>query len=87
MLHRGGKAAIDQVFVAGRQVVRKGRVTTIDRDAVMAEIDDLLLRSETQGEARAWDMVNALVPILQDRLGADMGRGHQPNRYNAFGAP
>ena len=68
-------------------MVRAGRVTTIDRDAVMAEIAELLSRPETQGEAQSWDMVNALVPILQDRLGAHTVRGHQPYRYNAFGAP
>lgn len=84
VLHRGGKAAIDQVFVAGQEVVRAGRVTQIDRAAVMAEIAERLARPETAAEATAWDMVNTLVPILEDRIGQDMGHRHQPYRYNAF---
>lgn len=93
VLHRGGKQAIDQVFVAGRQVVRDGRVTTIDRDAVMAEIAERLEQPETEAEASSWDMVNALVPLLEERIGQQMGQtkgqqmgqNHSPYTYNTFG--
>lgn len=84
MLHRGCKAAIGQVFVAGQEVVRGGRVTMIDRDTVMTEIPERLAPSETAAEATAWVTINTLVPILEDRIGQDMGRHDEPDRYNAF---
>lgn len=85
VLHRATKGAIDKVFVAGELVVDGGRVTRIDRDAVMTEIHDRLAAPETESEAEAWEMVNALVPFLQSALAADeAGARYQPYRYNAM---
>ena len=85
VLHRASKSAIDQVFVAGRKVVENGRVTGIDRDAVMQEIRDILAAPETAAEANAWNMVNALIPHLEQFIGGTgVVTDHTPYRYNRF---
>jgi 5-methylthioadenosine/S-adenosylhomocysteine deaminase len=85
VLHRATKAAIDKVFVGGGVVVDAGRVTRIDRDAVMAEIRERLTAPETESEIEAWDMVDALIPLLQSRLeSGGLGTGYSPYRYNAL---
>ena len=85
VLHRASKSAIDQVYVAGRKVVDNGRVTGIDRDAVMREIEDVLAAPETAEEARGWDMVNALIPHLEKFIGGTgVVTDHTPYRYNRF---
>ncbi|MFT3974965.1 MAG: amidohydrolase family protein [Amaricoccus sp.] len=65
VLHRSRREAVRQVFVDGRQVVRDGRVTGIDRDAVLAEISALLRRPPTPQEAEARQMVAQLMPLLR----------------------
>jgi 5-methylthioadenosine/S-adenosylhomocysteine deaminase len=85
VLHRASKSAIDQVFVAGRKVVENGRVTGIDRDALMQEIGDRLAAPETADETHAWDMVNALIPHLENFIqGTGVVTDHAPYRYNRF---
>ncbi len=86
ILHRATKSAVDQVFVRGRKVVSDGRVTGIDRDAVLREIADRLSAPETPQEAEDWDMVNALVPHLESFItGTGVCSGHRPYAYNRFG--
>ena len=82
---RGTKGAVRQVFVGGRQVVDNGRVTRIDRDAVLAEIAERLSAPETASEAEGWEMVNALVPHLENFI-RDTGAcaEHVPYRFNAL---
>ncbi|SFH62488.1 amidohydrolase family protein [Albimonas pacifica] len=65
VLHRGSRAAVETVLVGGRAVVEGGRVTGIDRDAVMAEIDEILARPETDAEAHTWKMAERLVAHLE----------------------
>lgn len=83
VLHRTMKSAVDKVFVAGRKVVENGRVTGVDRDAVMTEIACILAAPETADEAMGWNMVNALMPHLEAFIG---GTGvtveHASYRYN-----
>jgi cytosine/adenosine deaminase-related metal-dependent hydrolase len=85
LLHRGGRHAIEQVFVGGRLVVDGGRVTTIDRDAVMAEIADTLSRPDTPDEATARQMVESLLHYLQASLRqTGFGDGYRSYRFNAM---
>ena len=85
ILHRVTKSAVDQVFVAGRKAVENGRVTGIDRDAVLREISERLAAPETPAEARDWDMVNALVPHLEAFIRTTgVVSEHTPYRYNSF---
>ncbi|HTJ57151.1 MAG TPA: amidohydrolase family protein [Devosiaceae bacterium] len=65
VLHRGSKAAIDKVFVAGELVVDRGRVTRIDRDAVLEEIADSLSRPASAEETEARAMIDRLMPYLE----------------------
>ncbi|SON53923.1 8-oxoguanine deaminase [Hartmannibacter diazotrophicus] len=65
VLHRGGRHAIDKVFVGGRLVVDGGKVISIDREAVMAEVAARLEAPETAAEAADWEMVNAMMPHLE----------------------
>ncbi len=81
---RATKSAIDQVFVAGRLVVDKGRAIGIDRDGVMAEIKARLDRPLSPAEAEARAMVAAIQPHLEAFHRAHTPAGHQPYRYNAI---
>lgn len=85
VLHRGSKSAIRQVYVGGRLVVDKGRVTTIDRDAVLAEIAGILSAPMTEAERRAARMVAAMMPALEAFHRAHSpDAGYAPYRYNAM---
>ncbi|QYA03647.1 amidohydrolase family protein [Rhizobium sp. B21/90] len=85
VLHRGGRHAISQVFVGGRLVVDEGKVTTIDRDAVLAEIGERLQRPETPSEGQAWEAINALMPHLEaHHRQFTPTPGYRPYRYNAM---
>jgi 5-methylthioadenosine/S-adenosylhomocysteine deaminase len=82
---RATKAAVDQVFVAGKLVVDKGRAIGVDRDAVLAEIKARLDRPASPAEAEARTMVAAIQPYLEA-----FNRSHtrtdsyRPYRYNAM---
>ncbi|MGO8484591.1 cytosine deaminase, partial [Rhizobium leguminosarum] len=54
VVHLGGRHAITQVFVGGRLFVDNGKVVTIYREAVLAEIGEQLERPEMAGERQAW---------------------------------
>jgi cytosine/adenosine deaminase-related metal-dependent hydrolase len=85
VLHRGGRSAIDKVFVAGDLVVDGGRVVSIDRDAVMAEIADRLAAPGTADEATAREHVGALMPHLEAfHRARTPSTGYRPYRYNAM---
>lgn len=84
LLHRGSRQAIEQVFIGGRLVVDGGRVITVDRDAVMAEIEAILSRPETAQEQQAWRAVEGLLPHLECSLHQlGLGTGYRSYRYNA----
>jgi cytosine/adenosine deaminase-related metal-dependent hydrolase len=76
LLHRGTRDAVDEVFVAGRRVVQGGRVTTIDRDAILAEIGDRLSRPLTPAEAANRAMTDRLTAALTARALRDAGPTH-----------
>jgi cytosine/adenosine deaminase-related metal-dependent hydrolase len=85
VLHRGGRHAITQVFVGGRLVVNDGKVVTIDRDAVLAEIGERLERPDTQGEREAWSMIGVLLPHIEAyHRKFTPTAGYRPYRYNAM---
>lgn len=85
VLHRGGRHAITQVFVGGRLVVDDGKVVTIDREAVLAEIGERLEQHETQDERQAWDAMNALLPHLAAyHHNVRPTASYRPYRYNAM---
>lgn len=85
VLHRGGRGAIRQVFVGGRLVVDEGRVISIDRDAVLAELGEVLSQPETAAEDAGWQAVQDLLPVLEAHLRSeDLGHGYRPYRYNAL---
>jgi len=83
VLHRGSRAAVETVLVGGRVVVEGGRVTGIDREAVMAEIDAILARPETEAEARTWEMAERLVAHLEaEHRARGFADDPVPYRYN-----
>jgi cytosine/adenosine deaminase-related metal-dependent hydrolase len=83
VLHRGGRQAIDKVFVGGRLVVDGGRVVTIDRDAVLAELGEIMARPESAEETAAWEALGALMPALASHHRAhDLGEAYRPYRFN-----
>ena len=85
VLHRGGRAAIRQVYVAGRLVVDDGRVVSIDRDAVLPEISEALSAPMTPAEAHAEKMVAALMPALEAfHRTHSPDQGYAPYRFNAM---
>lgn len=81
ILHRARSGAVDQVFVGGALVVNGGRVTRIDRDAVMAEIGERLATPPSASELAARAAVAEAMPVLEARLRAWPER-YRPYRYN-----
>lgn len=82
---RSRKGMVRGVFVGGREVVRDGRCTLVDRDAVHAEIAERLSRPPTAAEARAKEMVSRLMPHLEAWFRAHPDPGDvRPYRYNAM---
>jgi hypothetical protein len=85
VLHRGGRHAISQVFVGGRLVVDDGKVITIDREAVLAEIAERLKHPETEGETATWEAIDVLLPHLEVfHRKFTTTAGYRPYRYNAM---
>jgi cytosine/adenosine deaminase-related metal-dependent hydrolase len=85
IVHRGGRHAIHQVFVGGRKVVDDGRVISLDRDAVFAELRDHLARTESQEETVAWAALGELMPVLEaHQRQMNLGAGYRPYRFNAM---
>ena len=84
VLMRAKSGAVRDVFVGGRQVVANGRVTGIDRDAVLAEVADEMRRPLTSAEALAAAMIDRIVPLAMEQqrsLHLDTAR---PYRYNSM---
>ena len=65
VLHRGSRHAIDKVFVGGRLVVDGGKVVTIDRDAVLAEIKARLSLPPNPAEQESEAMADLMMPALE----------------------
>jgi cytosine/adenosine deaminase-related metal-dependent hydrolase len=85
ILHRGGRGAIDQVVVGGQLVVDKGRVISIDRDAVLSELNDHLRQPESPEELAAWEVLGGLMPVLeQHQRDQALGAGYRSYRFNAM---
>lgn len=82
VLHRGGRHAVDQVFVGGRRVVDGGRVVSIDRDGILREIRERLDRTESAAEAESKRMVARMMPYLEAFLRAHTPDPFAPYRYN-----
>ena len=65
LLQRVRQSAIDAVYVGGECVVRGGRLTTIDEDAVLDEIAAELARPRDTEEEAALAFAQRIVPILK----------------------
>jgi cytosine/adenosine deaminase-related metal-dependent hydrolase len=65
LVQRARAAAIEAVYVGGNMVVRNGRLTTIDEDAVLAEIAEHLARPRNADEIAAADFARRIVPHLR----------------------
>lgn len=86
VLHRATKDAVDQVFIDGRRVVNGGKVTLIDRDAVLTEIADGLAAPENAKELTARTMVAQLMPYLEAfHRDNPLPQTEGSYRYNAIG--
>lgn len=84
---RAKSGAVRSVFVAGRQVVANGRVTGIDRDAVLAEIAAELQRPLSAAEAQAAEMVETVVAAAMAQHRTHVPDGWRPYRYNFMADP
>lgn len=84
ILHRARSGAVAQVFVGGELVVDGGRVTRIDREAVLAEIGERLSAPLSAAELQAREMVAAALPVLEARY-RRTADGYRPYRYNLMG--
>jgi len=65
ILHRAQKEAVEMVFVDGQVVVENGKVTRIDREAVMSEIREILARPRSAAEEEALSMVTEAMPRIR----------------------
>jgi cytosine/adenosine deaminase-related metal-dependent hydrolase len=79
VLHRGRSADVDVVLVAGEVVLRDGRPTRVDRDAVLRELAERLRVPRRADEARREAVARELLPHVR-RFYADWtlpkGEGH-----------
>lgn len=83
LILRAKAKAVRKVFVGGRLVVSEGRVCTIDRDALMAEIEARLAEPLTANEARRRLMVDDLMPHVEHYYRAKGESVTEPNyRFN-----
>jgi 5-methylthioadenosine/S-adenosylhomocysteine deaminase len=82
ILHRAKSGAVEQVLVGGELVVDGGRVTRIDREAVMAEIAARLAAAPTPAELQARQMVAALMQVLEATHRRETPDTYRSYRYN-----
>jgi 5-methylthioadenosine/S-adenosylhomocysteine deaminase len=82
---RAREKAVDTVFAGGRKVVAQGRVVSIDRDAVLAEIAARLAAPPSSAEQTARQMSDRLAPYLESWFRAyPENQAIRPYRYNRF---
>lgn len=84
LVMRAKSGAVRSVFVAGRQVVAEGRVTGVDRDAVLSEIALEMQRPLTAAEQEASAMVEKIVTASQEQHRTGLADTWRPYRYNAW---
>lgn len=65
LMQRAKTGAVDAVFVDGRLVYADGRFTQVDRDAVLAEIADVLGRPRTPEEVARRELGLAVTPHVK----------------------
>jgi cytosine/adenosine deaminase-related metal-dependent hydrolase len=81
---RAKSGAVREVFVAGRKVVAGGRVTSIDRAAVLTEIAAQMQRPLTELEQQAALMVDDIIPALMALERRRGGERWQSYSYNSM---
>jgi 5-methylthioadenosine/S-adenosylhomocysteine deaminase len=64
LVHRCRREAVDTVLIGGEVVYVKGRFTQIDRDAVLAEIADCLVRPRTPEEVARLKLAAEMMPFV-----------------------
>ena len=57
---------VDTVIIDGRVVVEGGRVLSLDEDSISQRFFDELMREPSPGERRQAEIVEALVPHVED---------------------
>jgi cytosine/adenosine deaminase-related metal-dependent hydrolase len=65
LVHRARASAIDTVLVAGQVVLRDGRVTRVDKEAVLEELAGALRRPRTPEEEHRGHLARALFPHVR----------------------
>ena len=65
IVHRARAAAVDTVMVAGEVVLRDGRFTRVDRDAVLAELAAALRAPLTAPEERRRRLAREVFPHVR----------------------
>mgnify|MGYP003642160340 CR=1 FL=1 len=77
LLYYENGSSTEHVWVDGRQVVKDGRVTTIDEEALIAEAEEIAARRRGNMSAGALDAVAAQYPafrqMILDNFAADIG--------------
>ncbi|MDQ0394974.1 amidohydrolase family protein [Labrys monachus] len=82
---RARQKAVDTVFVGGRKVVAAGKVISIDRDGVLADIAARLEAPPTAAERTARAMTERLMPHLEGWFRRhEENEAARPYRYNRF---
>ena len=68
LVHRARAAAIDTVLVAGEVVLREGRITRVDKTAVLEELAATLRRPLTPDEEHRRRLSRAVFPHVRTLL-------------------
>jgi hypothetical protein len=65
LIQRAKTSAVDAVFIDGEKVYADGRFTRIDRDAVLAEIADILSKPRSPDEVARRELGIAVFPHVK----------------------
>ena len=84
LVYRGRSQDVDTVMIDGDVVMRDGKLTHVDKDAVLKEINSALDRPLTPPEMEARDLISQVEPHMRRFLQGTFPRDLVPHSvYNA----
>ncbi len=84
LVYRGRSQDVDTVMIDGDVVMRDGKLTHVDKESVLKEINSALDRPLTTAELEARDLVSQVAPYMRRFLKENFARDLVPHSvYNA----
>ena len=84
LVYRGRSQEVDTVMIDGDVVMRDGKLTHVDKESVLKEINSALDRPLTEAESEARDLISQVEPYMRRFLEGTFPRDLVPHSvYNA----